>query len=349
MMRKQLLTHKRVAETEIGTCCTRYLEYLFVKKNNPDRFPNIASWLADGLLVLAGMPIIAAVIFAVMRAYRTYHPARLPLRKAPEDFGLRARRVTIPTTSPRVSLQAWQCFRNATRPTVIIGHGIGQHKGFALPYAAFLYRAGYNVLTFDHRNHGKSDPDRVLWNKSGRFTDDVYAAIRFVRNQPGCDKSPIALLTFSFSTFPALYVLKRWDCPVDAIICDSGPALDVKVLPERFIDAGKATLPRIFKGPILFGIVKKIYRWTINAMLGVQWPPDFRSFNGRLLLIANEEDIVIPPDEVRGIADLYPRSEFWVAPTTGHLMALRRRGQEYSTLVLEFLGRAFAESARTSK
>ena len=188
-------------------------------KKHGRRSANVGRSLLDLVLALTALPVIMAAAYAVVRAYQTYHPPRLPFRKKPADFGLSPEQVRIPTANPAISLDAWLLPAGPAAPTVIVGHGVGQHKGFTLPYVSFLHEAGYNVLAFDHRNHGRSDTDRVFWQMSKRFTDDMEAAIAFARRRGTFDGSAIALLTFSFSTFPAVYVLKRPGCRVDAIIC----------------------------------------------------------------------------------------------------------------------------------
>lgn len=304
-------------------------------------------WLLDIVLTVLIVPIFAAVIYAVMMAYKTFHPPRAPKRPSPEKFQLPATAVKIPVNNSRIVLDAWVIPASEAAHTVIVGHGIGRNKHAALPYAAFLHRAGYNVVAFDHRNHGESSDDRSVRPMSNRFTDDIAAVIDFVQGRPDLCAGQIALYTFSFSTFPALYVLDRPGCQqLAAIICDSGPVKHILPLYSRFIAANQLTLPALCKGPVLFAVVKVAYTYIGDAMLAVKnWPPRLEHLPVALLFIANERDTLIPAEEVQQVAALYPQAQFWMAPMTPHLQAVRMHEEEYAELIEDFLQRAFVQES----
>lgn len=230
-----------------------------------------------------------------------------------------------------------------------MGHGIGRNKEASLPYAAFLHQAGYNVLLFDHRNHGGSSTDWWFHPMSQRFTDDIAAVADFVRSHPDLANGQMVLYTFSFSTFPSLYILYRPEYQFQAIICDSGPARNIWSLYDRFADANRLVMPAIFKGPMLYRVVKAVYPLVGGAMLAVeQWPPRLDNLPVQLLFIANEKDLLIPANEVKQVAAMYPQAQFWVAPKTGHLRALRTHEATYQELVTAFLQEALAPQGESA-
>ncbi len=296
-------------------------------------------WTKDLALTCTGVPVLAAAFYGISLAYKTYHPPRIPQRQRPEDLDLQAIMVKISVPRSSVSLDAWFIPAENSPHTVIIGHGLGRNKSSALQYAAFIHEAGYNVLAFDHRNHGSSSTDGSLRPMSRRFTDDMEAAILFVQNKPEIARGNIALFAFSFSTFPALYVMQRQETRVRAIICDSGPAMNVQRTCHRFVEAGKLRWPRIFRGPILGQIMKSVYANVAHAMLAVKWPPDLAHVPINMLFIANEKDVIIPADEVKQVAGLYPNAEYWLASGAAHLMAARVHREAYRKLVVDFLAR----------
>jgi pimeloyl-ACP methyl ester carboxylesterase len=274
---------------------------------------------------------------ALSAAYQVYHPKRLPLRRGPAADGIAATAVRIPVPRSRVSLQAWYLPVPGATRSVVVGHGIGRHKGFSWPYAAFLYRAGLNVLVFDHRNHGESDADPAFWGMARRFTDDMDAAVSWLRAR---HDGPVSILTFSFSTFPALYVLQRPGTSVDAIVCDSGPCLDIDSLSHRFIAAGRKFLPDWLARPDTFELFRAAYARAVRWMLQVrQWPPDLSGTSTRLLFIANEHDAIVPAIDVVKFADLYKGSGCWEVTGASHLAAFKTDPTTYSRVVLEFLNR----------
>lgn len=276
-----------------------------------------------------------ALALALSAAYQVYHPKRLPLRRGPADDGVPAEAVRIAVGRSRMTLQAWYLAAPGATRSVVVGHGIGRHKGFSWPYAVFLYRAGFNVLVFDHRNHGESDSDRAFWGMARRFTDDMDAAVSWLRAR---HDGPVSILTFSFSTFPALYVLRRSGTKVDAIVCDSGPCLDIDSLSHRFIAAGQKFLPEWLLKPKTFAFFTSAYARAIRLMLNVhQWPPDLAGASTRLLFIANEHDNIVPASDVERFANLYDGAGCWQVPKATHLTAFKTDPEGYSRVVLEFL------------
>lgn len=101
----------------------------------------------------------------------------------PSDFGINYEEVNIPT-SDNLNLRGW-----LLRPSdisykiVIISHnGIGNMANM-LEIAAQFLSLGYNVLTYDYRGFGQSDPFEIKSNFFiyAQFEKDLNAAIDFVR------------------------------------------------------------------------------------------------------------------------------------------------------------------------
>jgi acylglycerol lipase len=81
--------------------------------------------------------------------------------------------------------QSWQTDQNQ-KGIICLVHGLGEHSGRYAHWAALLNQAGYSVLTFDLRGHGKSgglrghilsfndyldDTDLLLKEAGGRYPD----------------------------------------------------------------------------------------------------------------------------------------------------------------------------------
>jgi pimeloyl-ACP methyl ester carboxylesterase len=130
---------------------------------------------------------------------------------------------------------------------------------------------------------------------------------------------------------------------VNAIILDSGPALSIADTCTRFMDSfGILKVPSVFRGPILFRIIKASYVWATLTMLWVAWPPRLLQSPTKLLFIANENDAIIPPEEIQQIARLKLDAELWLAPQTSHLMAFRTHSEEYCKRVTGFLEKSLS-------
>jgi pimeloyl-ACP methyl ester carboxylesterase len=286
--------------------------------------------------------LIKAVIFGLKMAVNLYRPQRKKSKKHPTQLGLPGRDLKIKTAGGKVTLSAWWIPYEGAQNTVIIGHELGSAKSSKLPYARFLYQAGYNVLLFDLRNHGQSSLDARLLCQSRRFTDDLEAVIRYVSHRPDVRGGGIAILAFSFSCFPAIQVLKR-GLRVTAIITDSGPRINLPKMYADFLTAFKRFLvPRAFHGPVLFRAVIFSYTCLGYALLAVRWPPAISDVTTQMLLIGNADDPISPADEIKAFAALKPGTSCWISPGTSHLQAFRKHSDQYKQKVLDFLAREFA-------
>lgn len=119
------------------------------------------------------------------------------------------------------------------RPLILLAHGWGASYGTVLRLGEPLVRAGHDVLLFDVRGHGRSEPAPYVTVRC--FRDDAiavasHAAARF----PG---RPLVLVGHSMGG--AAGVLAAADgAPIDGLVLVAAPADVIQVTAEFLIDKG---------------------------------------------------------------------------------------------------------------
>lgn len=86
------------------------------------------------------------------------------------------------------------------RGVILFGHELNGDRWNAVPYVTPLLDEGYDVLTFDFRNHGASDapPNTVLKPWVNRYdVADVRAAVAYLKSRPDADPRGIGVLGIS--------------------------------------------------------------------------------------------------------------------------------------------------------
>ena len=207
--------------------------------------------------------------------------------------------------------------------TVVLCHPVARTRAAVLRHAVMLHEAGYNVVAYDLRNHG-----------------DLRDVVRYVRRDARLGAGGLALFALSFSTWPALYGLRDPAVPVDAVICDSGPAYDIPVALGRFFTIQRQQLPAPLRPVFGTWLTRTTVQLVTRVMLGVRgWPRDLALISCPALLIASGRDTLIPPSQVRAVARLLPRAMSWTAPNAMHTAGLRFDNEEYQATVRDFLTR----------
>ena len=291
---------------------------------------------------IGALPCAATAAVGGWGAYRVYHPRRQDDRRSPGTDGLAMRAMDVASSLDGVRLAGWVV--PASGPgTVVVCHGMGRDRGAVVPHIRMLHAAGYHVVAYDLRNHGDSGDDRAYGHMADRFVSDLRDVIEHVRGDAELGRGGTAILAFSFSTWPAIHILRDGSVPIDAVVCDSGPTADLGPPLRRAFDLKRRTLGPVLRHQPLYGMCRLAFQLFSRHMLAVrEWPPDLDGIRTRLMFISGERDAVILPAEVTALADNYPDATQWVCPNARHTGALRADRDEYGKRVTAFLDEAFS-------
>lgn len=285
--------------------------------------------------LMLAVPLLLCTGVAFFMAYKLYHPYRKSSRPA-DVSGLDARSFRV-AAGAGIELDGLLLHAQGAEHLVLIAHELGAFKETKIKIARRLVAQGFSVMLFDLRNHGASSKDRALWPMSERFTSDVEAMLRFVRAQlPQMRR--LSLYTFSFSTFPSLYIVNRDVAQPDLIVLDSGPHHRIEGLYGKFLDEiARNFVPRFLRLPLLYSALKHIFQFFGLRMLGTTWPPDLSRMRSQVLFMMNGRDPVFPEQEIRHLAQGVPHRHFWSSPNSTHLQGFAADPEGYERALVAFL------------
>ena len=132
------------------------------------------------VLFLSVLAVVAVLVSVVLTIHRVFRAPRTWGNKTPADYGMAFREAWVRTARGK-RLFVWVVENDLDAPTVILLHGWGGNAAFMLPLAVPFYRSGMNVVLFDARNHGQSDPDS--FSSMPRFAEDLGHVIDWAKQQ----------------------------------------------------------------------------------------------------------------------------------------------------------------------
>ncbi len=237
------------------------------------------------------------------------------------------------TATDGVALSGWLAIASPDAPTVILVHGFKGTGRSMLPWAHYLFNAGYNVLLYDSRGCGAS----AGWGIGVGATEpnDILGATRYLRSRPDLHNKRFAALGASLGAGDVLLAAAR-DPSLVAVIADS-PWADERPQLDRTatLSAGRLTIPLLPCGPAL-----------VDALVGARLE-DARpvaaaaSITPRALMIitsADDHNTTTAPADQQRIYDAAGSPRFhWIAPSGGHASALYANTAQYQARTLAFL------------
>jgi uncharacterized protein len=141
---------------------------------------------------------------------------RLKDFRSPEDLGLNYKPVHFPSADG-IILSGWWIPAEGSPNTIIFLHGFAGTMDPDLKYVPAFIQAGYNVLMFDFRAHGRSRGNRT--SLGALEVNDVVGAIQFAKS---CSSWAIGLMGFSMGGRAALLTAAKHP-GIQAVISDGGP------------------------------------------------------------------------------------------------------------------------------
>lgn len=256
------------------------------------------------------------------------------------EFGLAFEHVTF--AGPGGSaLRGW--FVPAGRPArtgIVTVHGAWLDRRDFTRRLPFLHGAGYPVLMFDCREHGRSTGSGRGATFGQRERLDVSAAVAHLRAARGLDR----VVVFGESQGAAAAILAAAE----------DPGIDALVLENAFasfdpIDLAGAPLPGRRRLP---GFVARPLTWAVERRIGFPRARHPVEVIGRIaprpiLLLHGSEDRVISFEHSRRLhAAAGAPKTLWIAPHAAHDATINRFPEEYARRILGFLGRHAPASRR---
>jgi len=92
-------------------------------------------------------------------------------------------------------------------PTIVFVHGWESSSQGMLPHVKFLHDRRWNAFVFDARGHGDSDPADFM--NLIRFSEDLEAALDYLKTRPDVDTSRIVLFGHSMGASTSITVAAR--------------------------------------------------------------------------------------------------------------------------------------------
>ena len=283
-------------------------------------------WAAAVLLMLL---VAALLTVGWIGSERAIHPRAAHYPQSLADFpGLHPQDVSFESrTHIRI---AAEFFSGPRRATIVLSHGYGDNQVQMLPYADFLLKHGFSVLTYDMRDRGRSGGDAVTLGALEHL--DLMSAVDYVAARPDVDPARIGALGVSLGA--STTVLAAADDPrIKAVVDDSGFSDAPNVIQtsfEHFIG-----LPAFPFAPVTTEIVSLRAGIDTNRIR----PMDVvgRISPRPLLIVHCMKDTVVPPDNSdRNFAAAREPKQFWRIPDGGHIDGIKVAREEYERRVSAF-------------
>jgi len=311
--------------------------------------------LAGALLALAGVVLLGLMVRVAFRGRRPLVKAlAIPLvfalvqwvlipavgagvaTNAPRDaipgaatLGIAGARDVAFRARDGVRLAGWYA-PGRTGAAVILAHGSHGDRADTVAHLRVVARAGYAVLAYDARGHGRSAGGTNALGWQG--ADDVAGAVAFLRRQPGVDPSRIAMLGLSMGAEEALRAAAA-GVPLSAVIADGAGASTSG--DRRLVPAGALAPIEISSTWLMMRLVARIN--------GTPEPAPLKDVVSRIrvpvLLIASNRigEATIDRALRRRIG---ARAALWSVDDARHTEAQRRHPAAYTARIDAFLAAA---------
>jgi dipeptidyl aminopeptidase/acylaminoacyl peptidase len=248
---------------------------------------------------MLGSPILALLVPATGYAYVTLLTAELLTRPSNSSLSFDARRLSGDATlwsvrtTDGVTLRGWYLPTVEQRHLIVLVHGMWSSWLEMAALGRDLHMDGYDVLLFDLRGHGQSDPHRLTMGRRERA--DICAVISWARRH-GFTRDRIGWLGYSMGA--ATLLMEAVQNPDIQVAVIDSPYGDLPQLLKAQLSK-HSHLPSWFN-PGILAAAEWVYGVRTDDLIPIQ---SARAWGARpLLLIHGESDSVVPVSQAYQLA-----------------------------------------------
>ena len=155
------------------------------------------------ILLIVLFVVIVGTLFLASHSYKFKKEENI---NTPGKYGFDFEEIIIPNKNNK-NLYGWWIPANhhnsENKPTIILVHGWSRNVDRAMAFIKKLHPAGYNLLAFDSRCHGKSDDDK--FSSMVKFMEDIRATIDYSEKLTCVDTNRIGVLGLSIGGAASIY------------------------------------------------------------------------------------------------------------------------------------------------
>ncbi len=259
------------------------------------------------IFLILGIVLLAVVVLFYFMVRGFINP--VDRHKMPENLPFKVEEVQIPLPDGR-HLYGWWILSDKNAPTIIFAHGWGRNVRRMLPYLKKFCCHGFNMLAFDARGHGNSDPDK--YSNLVKFANDIIASINFVEDNRKAENPAFYLVGLSIGGAGSIYAAGN-DKRIKKVVTVGAFAHPASVMKKQFNDHHIPYYPMIW---LMFRYLRVFQNLDLNKIA-----PEKHIANAKasFLLIHGEEDKTVPVEEGKRLAKVAgSRAELWIIPHRGH-------------------------------
>lgn len=279
-------------------------------------------------LALAGAAAFCAAYLAIcwITAERLTRATNHPLPVDPCRLGADVEPWSA-RTADGLTLRGWRLASGGPQPLVVLVHGMWSSWLEMAALGRDLHAKGFDVLLFDLRGHGQSDPSRL--SLGGREREDIRAVQGWARDEGYGDR--VGWLGYSMGG--ATLILEAARNPsIRAAVIDS-PYGDMPELLKSQLSK-HSRLPSWFN-PGILACARLLYGLRTEELVPIAAAA---SWGDRpMLLIHGEDDSTVPVGQARSLAKAVGAACLTtVLPGVEHVEAYRSDPKGYVALVSRF-------------
>ncbi len=287
------------------------------------------------LVVVSAIIVIYAIVVWTVAddaIYPPRGPATLDLHAYPDLHP-----ITMTWRGAQDAHLVGHLFAGRNKATIVLSHGYGNNEGMMLPWAQFLHKAGFTVVTYSMRGRGSSTGAVTLGALESR---DLALLVDNLSGRTDVDGHRIGVLGVSLGGSVSI-MAAAVDQRIRAVVDDCGFS-DAQHVVNASFSAFTGVPTGLFAGPVLL-----LAQWRTGISIRDISPVSVvsRIAPRPLLIIHGTADRFVTPDNSIRLyaAARFPKTLWWVSGAP-HASSYTYAPREYERHVIALFQSVFSQA-----